>query len=76
MKTTQLLTYLLNRVNQNKNKKTEGHTSLLVYNKEEWLKFKHILSFESTNPNRVFWKVVNTVLEQFDLKDHSLDKLL
>lgn len=77
-----LLTYLLKHNNSNNNntiiKKTkiEGHTTQIIYNRNDWLKFKHILSFEGTNPNRIFWEVLNTILEQYDQKEHSLDKYL
>jgi len=71
---TYLLTYLRN--SNNNKRKIEGHTTQLVYNKEDWLKFKHILDFEGTNPNRLFWLVVELVIEQFDQKEHSLDKYL
>ncbi len=40
------------------------------------MKFKHILDYEATNPNRIFWSVVEIILEQFDQKEHSLDKFL
>ena len=74
---TYLLTYLRNNNNNNNNKrKQEGHTTQIIYNKEDWMKFKHILDYEATNPNRVFWSVVEIVLEQFDQKEHSLDKFL
>jgi len=72
---TYLLTYLRNK-NNNNNKTIEGHTTQLIYNKEDWLKFKHILSFEGTNPNRLFWQLVEVILEQFDQKEHTLDKYL
>jgi len=74
---TYLLTYLRNNNNNNNNKrKQEGHTTQIVYSKEDWLKFKHILAFEGTNTNRFLWTVVEVVLEQFDQKEHSLDKYL
>jgi len=72
---TYLLTYLRNNNNNNKTKQ-EGHTSLIIYSKDEWMKFKHIMDFEGTNPNRLFWSVVQIILEQFDQKEHSLDKFL
>jgi len=65
-----------NNYNYNKNKKYEGATTQLVYNKKDWKKFQHILSFEGTNTNRLFWGVVELVLEQYDQKEHSLDKYL
>jgi len=72
-----ILTYLLTYLRK-KNKKItiEGHTTQLIYNKEDWLKFKHILSFEGTNPNRLFWELVEVVIAQFDQKEHTLDKYL
>ena len=74
---TYLLTYLRNNNNNNiKKSNIEGHTTLLIYKKTDWKKFKHILDFEGTNPNRLFWCVVNLVLEQYDQKEHSLDKYL
>jgi len=79
---TYLLTYLRNNNNNNNNNNRikkivhESHTTQIIYNKEKWLKFKHILDFEGTNPNRLFWCVVDLVLEQFDQKEHSLDKYL
>ena len=73
---TYLLTYLRNNNNNNNKRKQEGHTTQIIYNKEDWMKFKHILDYEATNPNRVFWSVVEIVLEQFDQKEHSLDKFL
>ena len=72
---THLLTYLRNNNNNNKTKQ-EGHTSLIIYSKDEWMKFKHIMDFEGTNSNRLFWSVVQIILEQFDQKEHSLDKFL
>lgn len=72
-----LLTYLRNNNNNNNNKrKQEGHTSLIIYSKEKWMRFKHIMDYEDTNPNRLFWSVIDIVLEQFDQKEHSLDKFL
>jgi len=72
-----LLTHLLTYLRNNNNKtKQEGHTSLIIYSKDEWMKFKHIMDFEGTNPNRLFWSVVQIILEQFDQKEHSLDKFL
>lgn len=72
-----LITYLLTYLHSNNNKrKQEGHTSQIIYNKEEWMKFQHILDFEGTNSSRVFWAVVEIILEQFDQKEHSLDKFL
>lgn len=74
---TYLLTYLRNNNNNNNNKvKPTGHTSLIIYNRDDWIKFKHILEFEGTNPNRLFLAVINIVLEQFDMKEHTLDKFL
>lgn len=73
---TYLLTYLRSNSNNIKKKIHESHTTQIIYNKADWLKFKHILDFEGTNPNRVFWTVVNLVLEQYDQKEHSLDKYL
>lgn len=73
---TYLLTYLRNNNNNNNKRKQEGHTTQIVYSKEDWLKFKHILAFEGTNTNRFLWTVVEVVLEQFDQKEHSLDKYL
>jgi len=73
---TYLLTYLRNNNNNNNNKTIQGHTTQLVYDKKSWKKFQHILSFEGTNTNRFFWAVVEIVLEQFDQKEHSLDKYL
>jgi hypothetical protein len=77
---TYVLTYLRNNNNNNNNNNTnntiQGHTTQLVYNKKDWKKFQHILSFESTNTNRFFWGIVELVLEQFDQKEHSLDKYL
>jgi hypothetical protein len=72
---TYLLTYLRNNNNNNK-RKQEGHTTQIVYSKQDWLKFQHILSFEGTNTNRFLWTVVEVVLEQYDQKEHSLDKYL
>ncbi len=71
---TYLLTYLHN--NNNNNKRPETHTTQIIYKREDWIKFKHILEFEGTNPNRIFWTVVEMVLEQYDMKEHSLDKFL
>ena len=71
---TYLLTYLRNNNNNNNNKTIQGHTTQIVYNKEQWLKFKHILSFEGTNTSRFLWSIVEIVLEEFDQKEHSLDK--
>ena len=77
---TYLLTYLRNNNNNNNNnnnlKKPESHTSLIIYKREDWIKFKHIIEFQGTNPNRIFWAVVDLVLEQYDMKEHSLDKFL
>lgn len=71
-----ILTYLLTYLRNKNNNTIEGHTTQLIYNKEDWMKFKHILSFEGTNPNRLFWQLVEVVLEQFDQKEHTLDKYL
>lgn len=75
---TYLLTYLRNnnKINPNYNRIQEGHTTQIIYKKEDWLKFKHILDFENTNPNRMFWALVEMVLEQYDMKEHSLDKFV
>ena len=75
---TYLLTYLRNNNNNNNTNrvKPQSHTSLIIYNKEDWMKFKHILEFEGTNPNRLFLAVMNIILEQYDLKEQSLDKFL
>lgn len=76
---TYLLTYLRNNNNNNtliKKTRIEGHTTQIIYGQEKWLKFKHILSFEGTNPNRLFWQVVEVTLDQYDQKEHSLDKYL
>ena len=73
---TYLLTYLRNNNNNNNKKTIQGHTTQIVYNKEQWLKFKHILSFEGTNTSRFLWSIVEIVLEEFDQKEHSLDKYL
>ncbi len=75
---TYLLTYLRNTTTTNNltKLKIEGHTTQLIYNKDDWLKFKHILSFQGTNPNRLFWAVCEIILEQYDQKEHSLDKFL
>ncbi len=78
---TYLITYLRNENKSNNNniinkKNIEGHTTQLIYKKDDWLKFKHILDFQGTNPNRIFWSVVEIVLQQFDQKEHSLDKFL
>jgi len=71
---TYLLTYLRN--SSSSKRQIEGHTTQLIYNRDDWLKFKHILDFEGTNPNRLFWVVVELIIEQFDQKEHSLDKYL
>jgi len=77
-----LLAYLLKLNNNNnnniinKNTKHEGNTTQIVYNKEKWLKFRHILEFQGTNTNRLFWSVVETVLAEYDQRKFSLDKYL
>ena len=74
-----LLAYLRNNNNNNNNNKYnkyEGTTTQIVYNKKDWKKFQHILSFEGTNPNRLVWALVEIILEEFDQKEHSLDKFL
>lgn len=73
---TYLLTYLRNNNNNNNKTKHEGHTTQLIYNHEKWLRFKSILSFEGTNPNRFLWSVVEIAVDEFDQKEHSLDKYL
>ncbi len=73
---TYLLTYLRNNNNNNNKRRPETHTTQIIYKREDWLKFKHILEFQGTNPNRIFWAVVELVLEQYDMKEHSLDKYL
>jgi len=73
---TYLLTYLRNNNNNNNKRRPETHTTQIIYKREDWLKFKHILEFQGTNPNRIFWAVVELVLEQYDMKEHSLDKFL
>lgn len=81
-KINSLLTYLLKHNNNNTNntiiKKTriEGHTTQIIYEREKWITFKNILSHTDTNPNRIFWQVVEIILEQYDQKEHSLDKYL
>jgi len=70
------LTFLLSRVDRNKNKNQDGITSQIVYDKEKWIEFKHILDYEGTNTSRLIWSVVESVLEEYDQKEHSLDKYL
>jgi hypothetical protein len=75
-----LLAYLLKLNNNNniinKNTKHEGNTTQIVYNKEKWKKFRHILEFQGTNTNRLFWCIVETVLAEYDQRKFSLDKYL
>ena len=73
-KPTSLLAYLL-KLNNNKNK-TEGNTTQIVYDKEKWKKFKHILDFQGTTPSKLFWNVLEIILNEYDQKEHSLDKFI
>jgi len=77
-----LLAYLLklnkNNYNNNINKNTkhEGNTTQIVYNKDKWKKFRHILEFQGINTSRFFWSIVEIVLEEHDQREFSLDKFL
>jgi len=75
-----LLAYLL-KLNENnniinKNTKHEGNTTQIVYNKEKWKKFRHILEFQGTNTNRLFWSIVESILAEYDQRKFSLDQYL
>jgi len=75
-----LLAYLLklnlNNNIINKNTKHEGNTTQIVYNKVKWKKFRHILEFQGTNTNRLFWSIVETILAEYEQRRFSLDKYL
>jgi len=77
-----LLAYLLKLNNNNynnninKNTKHEGNTTQIVYNKDKWKKFRHILEFQGINTSKFFWSIVETILEEHDQREFSLDKYL
>jgi len=71
-----ITTYILTHLRNTKYNTIQGHTTLLIYNKEQWKRFKSILSIEEATISKFLWSVVDMVVDQFDKKGSTLDSFL
>ena len=71
-----LVTYLLTHLRSSSSIRQEGHTTQIIYNRKDWIEFQYILKSMGTNTNRFLWGIVELVLEEYDKKEHSLDKFI
>jgi len=72
---TYIHTYIRIR-KEKKERKHEGNTTLSIYSKEDYKKFRQILVVNDDNVSSFLDDVIQIILEQYDLKAHSLDKYL
>ncbi len=72
---TYIHTYIHTR-REEKKRKSEANTTLTIYSKENYKKFRQILDINDDNVSSFLADVMEIVLEQYDLKAHSLDKFL
>jgi len=61
---------------EKKKRKSERNTTLSIYNKENFTKFQQILNANDDNVSTFLDDVIQIILEQYDLTEHSLDKYL
>lgn len=61
---------------EKKRRKSEGNTTLSIYSKEDYKKFRQILDVNDDSVSSFLDDVIQIILEQYDLKAHSLDKYL
>lgn len=74
-----LYTYIhtyIHTMKERKKRKSEANTTLTIYSKENYKKFRQILDINDDNVSSFLADVIEIVLEQYDLKAHSLDKFL
>ena len=73
---TYIHTYIHTEKEKKKKKKSERNTTLSIYNSTNFLKFKQILEMNDDNVSSFLDDTMMIILEQYDLKEHSLDKFL
>ncbi len=73
---TYIHTYIHTRREEKKKRKSEANTTLTIYSKENYKKFRQILDINDDNVSSFLDNVIEIILEQYDLKAHSLDKFL
>ncbi len=61
---------------ERKKRKSKRHTNLSIYNEEDFKKFRQILELNDDNVSSFLGDVIEIILEQYDVKEHSLDKYL
>jgi len=61
---------------ERKKRKSKRHTNLSIYNEEDFKKFRQILDLNDDNVSSFLGDVIEIILEQYDVKEHSLDKYL
>ena len=61
-----ITTYILTHLRNTKYNTMQGHTTLLIYDRERWKRFKSILSMEDVTASKFLWSVVDMVVDQFD----------
>jgi len=61
---------------EKKKRKSEGNTTLSIYSKDDYKKFRQILDVNDDSVSSFLDDVMQIILEQYDLKAHSLDKYL
>jgi len=71
---TYIHTYI--HIGKEKERKRESATNLSIYNIEQYSQFRRILEVNDDNVSSFLADVIQIILEQYDLKEHSLDKYL
>ena len=69
-------THTINKERKEKKRKAQRNTTLVIYDDEDYKKFKHILELNNDNVSSFLADVIQIILEQYDVKEHSLDKYL
>lgn len=71
---TYIHTYI--HIGKEKKRKRESSTNLSIYNTKQYTQFRRILEINDDNVSSFLGDIIEIILEQYDLKAHSLDKYL
>jgi len=71
---TYIHTYI--HIGKERKRKRESATNLSIYNTEQYSQFRRILEVNDDNVSSFLADIIEIILEQYDLKEHSLDKYL
>jgi len=71
---TYIHTYI--HIGKEKERKRESATNLSIYNIEQYSQFRRILEVNDDNVSSFLADIIEIILEQYDLKEHGLDKYL